>query len=148
MTAPRRVVGGRASSGSSRAYVLVFALVLVVLGLGLVGVFSLCRESVSQSGARAADTARSQPPPPPAASSFPPPLPPTPTPTLVASPRPVAASPTVAVTTGRKHTVQAGDTPSGIAQRYSVDVDNLLRVNGLTRTSLLQIGQELTIPDR
>ncbi len=43
------------------------------------------------------------------------------------------------------HTVQAGETASVIAQNYSVGVDDLLRWNNLTRSSTLQVGQELVI---
>lgn len=45
----------------------------------------------------------------------------------------------------RTHTVASGDTPLGIALRHDITVDELYRLNGLTESSLLRIGQELVI---
>ncbi len=46
------------------------------------------------------------------------------------------------------YTVQAGDTPVGIAERFGITVDQLLRANGLTREDATKIrpGQVLIIP--
>ena len=65
-----------------------------------------------------------------------------PTPTIT----PVAA-PTVAATT---YTVQAGDTLSGIAARFGVNIDDLARANSIADNmrDKLQIGQVLVIPPR
>ncbi len=65
-----------------------------------------------------------------------------PTPTLT----PVAA-PTVAAAT---YTVQAGDTLSGIAARFGVNIDDLARANAIpdNMRDKLQIGQVLVIPPR
>lgn len=45
-----------------------------------------------------------------------------------------------------RYTVRSGDTPALIARRNRVALDALLRVNGLTRTSRLRVGQELILP--
>lgn len=48
----------------------------------------------------------------------------------------------------RTYTVQPGDNPTTIANRFGVSVDALLRVNGLSRddASRLRVGQTLIIP--
>ena len=43
------------------------------------------------------------------------------------------------------HVVEGGDTLSGIATRYSIDVNTLLWANGLSVTSILGLGDELDI---
>jgi LysM repeat protein len=43
------------------------------------------------------------------------------------------------------HVVQAGDTVFGLALQYDVSMDSILQLNGLTKESYLQIGQELVI---
>ncbi len=65
-----------------------------------------------------------------------------PTPTIT----PVAA-PTVAATT---YKVQAGDTLSGIAARFGVNIDDLARANAIPddKRDQLQVGQVLVIPPR
>ncbi len=65
---------------------------------------------------------------------------PTPTPTPV-------VAPTMAATT---YTVQAGDTLSGIAARFGVNIDDLARANAIPddKRDKLQIGQVLVIPPR
>jgi len=45
-----------------------------------------------------------------------------------------------------KHTVVAGDTMSGIAAHYGVGLDELLRVNGLGRQSLIFPGEQIVLP--
>jgi len=44
------------------------------------------------------------------------------------------------------HTVQEGDTPYAIANRYGISVDALMAANNITDPTTLQIGQELRIP--
>ncbi len=46
------------------------------------------------------------------------------------------------------YTVRRGDTPADIAQSHGVSLENLLRVNGLTRRSVIYPGDQLTIPGR
>jgi len=43
------------------------------------------------------------------------------------------------------HIVQSGDTVFGLALQYDVPMDDILRLNGLTKESFLLIGQELVI---
>lgn len=47
---------------------------------------------------------------------------------------------------GSRHTVRSGETLSGIASRYRVTVSSLRRLNGLTPSSVLQVGKVLEIP--
>jgi len=54
-----------------------------------------------------------------------------------------AESPTPAET---RYIVRAGDTVSGIAGQFGVDVDELMQVNGITDPTTLQVGQTLVIP--
>jgi membrane-bound lytic murein transglycosylase D len=44
------------------------------------------------------------------------------------------------------HRVRSGDTLGAIARRYGTTVERLMAANGLRRTSLLRIGQQLRIP--
>ena len=48
--------------------------------------------------------------------------------------------------TGRTYAVRRGDSPSKIARAHGVSTDDLLRANGLSKRSILQVNQELTIP--
>jgi LysM repeat protein len=43
------------------------------------------------------------------------------------------------------HVVQAGDTIFGLSLQYKVPMDQILQLNGLTKDSLIHIGQELVI---
>ncbi|RJQ78567.1 MAG: LysM domain-containing protein [Desulfobacteraceae bacterium] len=43
------------------------------------------------------------------------------------------------------HTVAAGDTFYNIGKRYNIEVENLLKMNGLGKDSLLKIGQKLMV---
>ncbi|GAA2465418.1 LysM peptidoglycan-binding domain-containing protein [Agromyces soli] len=45
-----------------------------------------------------------------------------------------------------RHTVVAGDTMGGIAERYGVDLAQLLSANGLGRESLIFPGQQVVLP--
>jgi len=49
--------------------------------------------------------------------------------------------------TGRRHVVRRGETLSGIATQFRVGLDDLMRVNGLTRRSVLHPGQALRLPN-
>lgn len=44
------------------------------------------------------------------------------------------------------HTVQKGDSLWAISRRYSVSLDDLYAANGLNKSSLLKIGQQIKIP--
>ncbi len=44
------------------------------------------------------------------------------------------------------HTVRAGETLSGIAQRYGVEMAEIVSANNLTNPNVLEPGQELLIP--
>lgn len=46
------------------------------------------------------------------------------------------------------YTVQSGDTPTHIARRFGVEVNELLRVNGISDPRRLKVGQVLQIPGR
>ena len=76
-----------------------------------------------------------------------------------AQPTATATSQTTATATGtpsptgtataepeQTYTVQAGDTLSGIAIRFSISVADLAAANGITDPSTLEVGQVLTIP--
>ena len=43
------------------------------------------------------------------------------------------------------HTVVAGDNPSSIAQKYKVDLNDLLQWNGWKKNTVLQVGQKVMI---
>lgn len=43
----------------------------------------------------------------------------------------------------KHHTIRSGDTLSAIAQRYGVSVEQICRLNGITRTTTLRIGKSL-----
>src|SRR5687768_17019074 len=45
------------------------------------------------------------------------------------------------------HTVQAGETLTGIALRYGVSVDEIVQANGLSNANYLYVGQQLAIPN-
>jgi len=51
-----------------------------------------------------------------------------------------------ATPSGRTYTVVAGDTLSGIARNHGVTLGALLKVNGMTQTSLIVPGQSLQLP--
>ncbi len=60
----------------------------------------------------------------------------------------VTAKPTTAVasnTNAVQYSVKSGDSLSKIAGKYGTSVDALCRLNGLTRSSVLQIGQRIRI---
>lgn len=45
-----------------------------------------------------------------------------------------------------QHSVQAGDTMGQIAQRYSINLEELVEANALANPNVLEIGQLLTVP--
>lgn len=47
---------------------------------------------------------------------------------------------------GVRYTVQAGDTPSGIASRYGISATELMRANNISDPRRLYVGRELIIP--
>ena len=47
----------------------------------------------------------------------------------------------------REITVQAGDTPSGIAKREGISLNDLLAANKLNRNSVIYVGQTLYVPE-
>jgi LysM repeat protein len=47
---------------------------------------------------------------------------------------------------GRTYTVKPGDTPSGIAAKLDVDVDDLMAANPDADASALTVGEELEVP--
>lgn len=50
------------------------------------------------------------------------------------------------VTTGRTHTVQAGETPMAIARKYGVKLDDLLRANPGLDPKRMRAGKTLNLP--
>ena len=74
--------------------------------------------------------------PAPAASPAPSTVPPTKSPVVTPGPRPEGAV---------VHVVKAGDTLSGIAAQYDVPLEELLKLNNLTRESVIEVGQEIVV---
>jgi LysM repeat protein len=64
--------------------------------------------------------------------------------TLLA-PAAVVVAPVAVAPTATLHTVVAGDTVYGIAQKYGTTVDAVLSANGLTRASIIYPGQTLAV---
>jgi LysM repeat protein len=60
-----------------------------------------------------------------------------------AAPTAVAAAP---VASGDAYVVQSGDSPIIIARKLGVDVNDLMRVNGITDPRRLTVGQRLIVP--
>jgi LysM repeat protein len=56
------------------------------------------------------------------------------------------AAPEETRTSGRTYTVKPGDTPSGIAAKEHVDVDELMAANPDADASALTVGDELKLP--
>jgi LysM repeat protein len=59
-----------------------------------------------------------------------------------------AAKPVAATTAPGSYEVQKGDTATSIAKRFSVTVDELLKLNKVTDPKKLQLGQALKIPTK
>lgn len=58
-----------------------------------------------------------------------------------------AAAPSSVPVGGMDYTIQPGDTLLGIGVRYGIDWQQIASANGLSETSLLQIGQSVRLPD-
>ncbi len=65
-----------------------------------------------------------------------------PQPTPIPTPTPAAA---IGVC-GETYTVEAGDSPFGIAEKCGVDVDDLQELNDIDDPKNLKVGQELKMP--
>jgi LysM repeat protein len=64
-------------------------------------------------------------------------------------PLPLPESPRVetpVLSGANRYTVQAGDTPSGIARKFGISVAELMQANGITDARRMGIGRELVIP--
>lgn len=62
-----------------------------------------------------------------------------------------ASKPTTAavpVSGGAAYQVQSGDTPGGIAKKFGVKVDDLMRANNISDPRKLRVGQTLVIPGK
>lgn len=68
-----------------------------------------------------------------------------PQPTTAAQPQPTAAPPVTNADGSIVHTIVSGDTLFGLSLQYNVDLDTILALNGLTKDSILSIGQKITI---
>jgi uncharacterized membrane protein len=93
----------------------------------------------------AGDPFASSTPSPPAPPPTETPLPsPTPTAPPTASPSP---EPTGIPSSRTSHIVQPGETLSSISRLYGVSVSDIIRANDLTDAHLIEVGQELLIPE-
>ncbi|MBP7689661.1 MAG: LysM peptidoglycan-binding domain-containing protein [Thermoflexales bacterium] len=68
-----------------------------------------------------------------------------PQPTTVAQPQPTALPPVTNPDGSIVHTIVSGDTLFGLSFQYNVSLDEILALNGLTKDSLLSIGQKIII---
>lgn len=68
-----------------------------------------------------------------------------PQPTTAAQPLPTAAPPVTNPDGSIVHTIVSGDTLFGLSLQYNVSLDDILALNGLTKDSILSIGQKVTI---
>lgn len=68
------------------------------------------------------------------------------TPTTTDTPMPTATFTPTPTPTPLVHIIESGDNPSIIADRYGVNLDDLLKLNNITDVSNLQVGQVLLIP--
>lgn len=70
-----------------------------------------------------------------------------PTPSDTSTIAPAAPKQSAASTgSAAKYTVKKGDTLGGIARAHRVSLDELMQENGLTKSSVLRIGQSISIP--
>jgi LysM repeat protein len=53
---------------------------------------------------------------------------------------------TAQTTTPLVHTIQKGETLSGLAKKYGTNVGSIMRLNGMNSKSILQLGAEIKIP--
>ncbi len=68
-----------------------------------------------------------------------------PQPTTIAQPQPTAAPPVTNPDGSIVHTIVSGDTLFGLSFQYNVALEDILALNGLTKDSLLSIGQKIII---
>lgn len=68
-----------------------------------------------------------------------------PQPTTVAQPQATALPPVTNADGSIVHTIVSGDTLFGLSLQYNVSLDEILALNGLTKDSLLSIGQKIVI---
>ncbi len=73
------------------------------------------------------------------------PIPPTTIPTPLA---PTLIPTPVSTTITDRYTVRSGDTLGRIAQRFKVELEDLMKLNGITNPNTIQIGQVLKIPQQ
>jgi len=62
------------------------------------------------------------------------------------SPTPTPTAAAAAGECGETYTVEAGDSPSGIAEKCGVDVNDLMELNDIDDPRSLRVGQELKMP--
>ena len=67
-------------------------------------------------------------------------------PAVLPGPLIVSGTPAPAAPAGDTYTVKSGDTPTAIAERLGVSVDELMRLNSITDPTQLEVGQVLRIP--
>jgi LysM repeat protein len=67
-------------------------------------------------------------------------------PAVLPDPLIVSGTPAPAAPSGDTYTVKSGDTPSAIAERLGVSVDELMKLNSITDPTQLEVGQVLRIP--
>ena len=70
----------------------------------------------------------------------------TPSPTLLPTTTPTQILPTATPQPPETYTIQEGDTPSGIAEKYGLTTTELLSYNDLDETDFIVVGQKLLIP--
>jgi LysM repeat protein len=59
---------------------------------------------------------------------------------------PVIKKPVVKPVKGKVHIVKNGETISKIAQKYHVSTEKVLKLNHLTKNSIIRSGQKIKIP--
>jgi len=67
-------------------------------------------------------------------------------PTVLPEPLIVSGTAAPSAPSGDTYTVKSGDTPSAIAERLGVSVDELMSLNSITDPTQLEVGQVLKIP--
>ncbi len=65
--------------------------------------------------------------------------------TQTASTQSAASGKTTGAASGTIHTVKKGDTLYSISKRYGTTIDNLCRINGISRNGVLSIGQKIKV---
>ena len=135
--APQRRRGGGAS-----IFLILLAVLLILSGAVFIGLWAFGADTPQILGFLASPT------PVPTETSTPVPF--TETPTITLSPTlgdtptlensPTAAAPFLYI-------VQEGDTLTGIAERFAVEVITVMALNGISNDDFLSVGQELIVPD-